>query len=139
SAGVKLLPLVFKNALRNKRRTVLTIGSLVTALVVFIFLDTLISSWAQASDTPDSARRLIVRHKVSLANVLPERHAERIRHVAGVEIVHPYHWFGGQLKDKQTFFQQFGCDDATFFDMWTDVQPTRDHAKPGFEADLVKK
>lgn len=136
---MKLVPLIWKNALRNKRRTVLTMGSLVTALVVFVFLDTLISSWAATTDTPDSARRLIVRHKVSLANVLPEKHAERIRRVPGVEIVHPYHWFGGQIKDKQTFFQQFACDDDTFFDMWTDVQPTRDHAKPGFEADLLKK
>ncbi len=128
---MKLLPLVFKNALRNKRRTILTMGSLCAALVVFVFLDTLISGWADAAETPDSARRLIVRHKVSLANVLPEKHAERIRRVPGVELVHPYHWFGGMVKDSRDFFQQFACDDDTFFDMWTDVQPTLDKDHPG--------
>ena len=122
---MKLLPLVFRNALRNKRRTLLTIGSLVAALFIFVFLRTIIRNWLDASEIPESARRLIVRHKVSLANILPEKYVDVIRKkVPGVEVVHPYHWVGGVIANAPpgTFFQQFACDTDTFFDTWSEIK-----------------
>jgi putative ABC transport system permease protein len=63
--------------------------------------------------TPESARRLITRHKVSLNFFLPGSYREKIRAVPGVEHVVPFSWFGGRYIDDKPehFFAQFATDD----------------------------
>jgi putative ABC transport system permease protein len=115
---------VRKNAFRNKRRTILTILSMAFSLLL---LSLLMSVWrAFYSDdlrSEQSQMRLIVRHKVSLTNLLPGYYRDKIRTIPGVTHVVPFNWFGGIYKDQkpENFFARFGVDPNEFFDVYTEL------------------
>jgi len=98
---------------------------------------------------PDSALRIMTRHKVSLANFLPIYYREKIRTIPGVVHVVPMTWFGGKYKDDkpENFFAQFATDPEEYFDVAADkVMPAeqlaawkRDRAGCVVDADLAKK
>ena len=56
--------------------------------------------------------RLIVRHRVSLANFLPEAYGEKIRQLPGVKEMTILNWFGGTYVDKsaKNMFARFACE-----------------------------
>ena len=76
---MKFLPLVLKNLLRKKTRSGLTVGSILLPFFVICLLGTFV---AMLDADPSQGRgmfRLAVRHRVSIANVLPASHLEKIR------------------------------------------------------------
>src|SRR5262245_10429868 len=99
--------LIWKNVLRNKLRTILTLCVITLALGV---LSTVIAVAAQFDRSLDetNALRLFTRHKVSLANPLPERYGPQIEKVPGVVAMTTLNWFGGLYIDQaHTDFVQF--------------------------------
>ena len=119
---MKLLPLIIRNCFRNKRRTILTVLSIGMSLFLISTLKTMLESLEGPPMTPESAKRIIVRHQTSLTNVMPISYGERIRQVPGVEAVCATQWFGGEYKDPSLFFAQFAVDPKTFFQVYPDVQ-----------------
>jgi len=101
---------ILRNALRNKRRLVLTMASVALSLLLFVVLQTALRELTNPATTEEAALRVIVRHKVSLGNVLPVRYQSRIERVPGVEQCTKFTWFGGIYQDKSNFFPQFGVD-----------------------------
>src|ERR671916_970915 len=80
-----LLTLILRNVLRNRRRSLLTLASTAVSLAVLGVLAALYQGFFFAEQTsPSEALRLITRHKVSLANVLPAAHQGRIASLDGV-------------------------------------------------------
>ena len=112
---------ILRNALRNKRRLTLTVLSVALSLFLFTVLQTALRELSQPQVTEQSALRLITRHKVSLANVLPLKYKSRIERVPGVKRVSRLTWFGGIYIDESNFFAQFGCDPNALFDILTEV------------------
>ena len=106
---MKYAKLIFKNILRNKRRTLLTISSLVVSLFLIICLATILTEFDRGGDEA-SPLRLVTRHAVSLTFVLPMAHLQKIKTVPGVKEVTPFSWFGGIWKDEQNFFANFSVD-----------------------------
>ncbi len=109
----RLLPIIFRNAWRNRRRTLLTLASTAVSLAVLGFLVALYQGFFFAEQTsPSEALRLIVRHKVSLTNVLPASHQARIAAVPGVKAVSAWTWYQGKYKDDkpENFFARFAVD-----------------------------
>ncbi|HEV2722853.1 MAG TPA: hypothetical protein VG323_22705, partial [Thermoanaerobaculia bacterium] len=91
---MRLLRLVLKNALRNRRRTVLTALSVAVSLFLLVSLRTLVVEIKGDSlMTEQSTRRLITRSGVSLAVPLPLAYKNRLRRLGGSEIVAEYQWF----------------------------------------------
>src|SRR6202790_1979165 len=90
---------VTKNALRNKRRSILTILSIGGSLLLLTFLITIWRSFYNSEQTEQSAQRLIVRHKVSLVFNLPSFYKQKIQAIPGVKEVVNQQWFGGQYTD----------------------------------------
>ncbi len=85
---VRLLRLVLKNALRNRRRTVLTALSVAVSLFLLVSLRTLtIEIKGDSLMTEQSTRRLITRSGVSLAVPLPLADRERLRRIDGIDVV----------------------------------------------------
>jgi putative ABC transport system permease protein len=115
---------VRKNAFRNKRRSGLTVLSIAFPLLLLSFL---MSIWRAfyGNDlrSEQSNLRLIVRHKVSLANFIPMYYRDKIRTVPGVTHVVPMSWFQGIYKDQkpENFFARFGTDPDEFFDIYTEL------------------
>lgn len=89
-----MLRLIVKNALRNRRRTVLTALSVAVSLFLLVSLRTLsIEIKGGSLMTGQSARRLITRSGVSLAVPLPLAYRERLRRIGGIGTVSEYQWF----------------------------------------------
>ncbi len=129
---MKLLPFIIRNALRNKRRTILTVLSIGMSLFLISTLRTLLMSLEAAPITPESAKRVIVRHQTSLGNVMPIAYRERIAQVPGVESVVATQWFGGEYKDPSLFFAQFAVDAPKFFEVYPDFKLESPEQKDAF-------
>src|SRR5215510_8016695 len=106
---MKYAKLIFKNILRNKRRTLLTVSSLVVSLFLIITLATVLTELERGTEQSNPLR-LVSRHAVSLVFPLPIAHLERIKSVPGVKDAMPFSWFGGIYKDERNFFANFAVD-----------------------------
>jgi len=112
---------VIRNALRNKRRLVLTILSVALSLFLFTTLQTALKELTQPVSTEDSALRLVTRHRVSLANVLPAKYQYRIERMPGVVTCSKFTWFGGVYQDERNFFPQFACEADKIFKLFSEA------------------
>ncbi len=111
------LSLIFRNSLRNRRRSLLTIISIAVSLCLLGLLVALYRAFFFSEATPDQALRLVTRHRVSLANPLPLSYLQRIKQVQGVKEVSVFQWFGGTYKDNRdsaNMFARFGVDAEKF-------------------------
>jgi len=125
---LKLASLIFRNVLRNRRRSLLTLASTAVSLAVLGFLVAIYQGFFFAEQaSPTEALRLICSHKVSLANVLPASHFARIANMPGVQAVSSWTWYQGKFKDgkPEEFFARFAVDPI-------DIQKVR----PDFEAPI---
>jgi len=106
---MKYAKLILKNILRNKLRTLLTISSLVVSVFLIVSLATVLTEFDRGGQEA-SPLRLVSRHAVSLAFVLPIAHLQKIKAVPGVKDVMPFSWFGGIYIDEKNFFANFAVD-----------------------------
>ena len=128
----KYLGLVFKNTLRNRRRSVLTISSMAVSLCLLGVLLAIYHALFYGQQTPGQALRLVVRHKVSLAQPIPLAYEAKIKNVAGVKEVSVWNWFGGTYKDnrdQRNFFARMGVEPAPFLKIRTQMEMPEDQRK----------
>ncbi len=109
---MKFLPYVLRSLFRKKTRSILTIASIVLPFFVVCVLGTLLATLDADPSGGKGMYRLIVRHKVSLTNFIPEAYRERIAQLPGVEEVTVLNWFGGTYRDNrpENMFARFGCE-----------------------------
>src|SRR6266542_4801755 len=117
-----LTTFVRKNSFRNLRRTILTVLSIGFSLLLLTLMMAIWRNFYLTKGTEESALRLVTRHKVSLAFLMPSFYREKIRALPGVADVVPGNWFGGKYKDDKSnnFFAQFGTDPEEFFKVYKD-------------------
>lgn len=109
-----MFKLVLVNLLRNKLRTLLTLGSVFVALFLFSSLGAIIDTFQAAADS-GSRERLAVRHAIALTNFLPGNYKPQIAGIPGVRRVCTQTWFGGvDPQDRKAMKQRFAVDD----DFW---------------------
>ncbi len=113
---MKIFKLIFKNALRHKLRTTLTILGISIAVIAFGLLRTVVTGWYVGVDAA-SANRLITRQAVSFIFPLPLSYKAQIEKIQGVTEVSYANWFGGVYKDKSQFFSRMAVDPETYFDI----------------------
>lgn len=112
-----LLKLIIINSLRNKLRTLLTIISIIIAILAFGLLHTFINAWYQGVET-SSPIRLITRNSASLVFPLPISYKEKILNIEGVKIVSWGTWFGGVYKEEKNFFPSFAVETISYFKLY---------------------
>ena len=129
---------ITKNAFRNRRRSVLTVVSIGFSLLLLTLMMTIWHSFYIDQGAPDSAKRLMTRHRVSLTFFLPGFYREKIRAVPGVVAVAPMTWFGGRYKDDkpENFFAQFATDPVEYLKVAADKNVPPDQAE-AWERDLA--
>lgn len=116
-------PLVFKNSLRNPRRSLLTITSMALSFCILGVLISMYNMFFVTEVSPDIALRLIVRNRISITNVLPLSYERQIARVPGVRAVTIYQWFGGVYKDTRdpnNAFPRFAVDADQILRVHTD-------------------
>jgi len=132
---MKFVNFILRNTLRNKRRTILTILSISMSLFLISTLRTLLDTLENPPVTPESAKRVVIRHATGLANTMPIAYRDQISRVPGVDFVSSSQWFGGIYKDPANFFAQFAVDADRFFDVYSDIHTQTPEQKATFIKD----
>ena len=114
---MKVFKLIFKNALRHKLRTILTIIGIAIAVMAFGLLRTVVTAWSAGVEA-SAANRLITRQAVSFIFPLPYSYRHQIAKIPGVDKVTFANWFGGVYIDKNQFFARMAVDAETNFDLY---------------------
>ncbi len=118
---MKYLPLVWKNLWRRKIRTLFTLACVFIAFLLFGLLMTIRAAFSFGVELA-GIDRLIIIHKVSLIQPLPEAYLERLRAVDGVQAVTHNSWFGGIYQDPANFFGQIALEPEVYFGMYPELR-----------------
>jgi putative ABC transport system permease protein len=140
---------VVRNAFRSRRRSTLTVLSIGFSLLLLTVMMTIWRSFYIDQGAPDSAKRVITRHRVSLTFLLPTYYRDKIRSLPGVVAVVPMTYFGGKYKDDrpENSFAQFATDPSEYLKVGSDkVVPAdqvlawqRDRAGTLVDVELARK
>src|SRR5580693_482149 len=128
----RYLSLMFKNSLRNRRRSALTMLSIGMSLCLLGVLGALYRGLYLAPPTPGQELRLVTHHKVSITQSLPLSYGDKIRQVPGVREVMVWQWFGGTYKDardQSNFFARFAVEPDKFFGVRPEMSMPDDQKK----------
>jgi putative ABC transport system permease protein len=130
---VTLTSVAVKNIGRNLFRTILTILGVVVAMMAFLLLRTVITSWLMGVELA-AKDRVASRHKVTFIMTLPKRYVEDIRAVPGVKDVAYFNWFGAKLAGKEDqFFGNMATDPESFLRVYDEIVVPEDQKKNWFE------
>lgn len=97
---MKFVPYVLKHLRRNWIRTLSTIAAMGVCIFLFCTLQSVLAAINTLLEA-SSAKRLVTRHAVGLANELPVSYGARIQGMPGVKRVSTLNWFGGSLPTKK--------------------------------------
>jgi putative ABC transport system permease protein len=122
---MRIIKLIFKNSLRHKLRTLLTIVGISIAVIAFSLLRTVVTGW-NAGVEASAANRLIVRQAVSFIFPLPLAYRDQIAKIPGVEAVTYANWFQGVYIDKNQFFARLAVDPETIFEVYPEFLVSKD-------------
>ena len=114
---MKYLYLVWSNLKRKKMRTILTLLSIMVAFMLFGYLGAIRQGFSQGIDVA-GVDRLIVRHKISIIQLLPEAYESRIEQIDGVIDAAHQTWFGGIYQKPSNFFAQMPVKPQEYLDMF---------------------
>ncbi len=117
---MKFVHLVWSNFRRKKLRTALTFLSVVVAFVLFGFLCAIKQALVGGVEMA-GADRLVVRHKVSIIQLLPESYKARMERIPGVALATHQTWFGGIYQDPKNFFMQNPVVPEEFLSMHPEI------------------
>ncbi len=127
---MKFLKYIWRNATRNKLRSVLTILSMAICLAMM----TVLYGFATLNDqlVPELAKanRMIVMSKDGFTTTIPISTLSYVRGLPGVKSAIPLAWYIGLYKDeKMATFAQLGTDAKELLNVWTEFKIDPEHLK----------
>jgi putative ABC transport system permease protein len=117
---MKYTALVFKNLVRSKRRTFLTVLSIAVSLFIFSALVSIPTVANEILGNTASSTRIATHNKAGLAYSIPVAYKQRIETVPHVEVVVPESWFGGVYHEVYDQFPNLAADPENVDKMWPD-------------------
>lgn len=115
---MQLLKYIQRNVTRNRLRTgltVLSIGFSLALMTVLYGYTAMQSVWGEEAQ---KHHRIVVLNSQGFSGLLPIAYVDRVRSTPGVKAAVPYSWYGGNYKEEQMPFAQFGTDPQAAFDVW---------------------
>lgn len=117
-----LIGLALRNLFRNRLRTALTILGVAIAVIAFVLLRTVLTSW-NVSVEYAAKDRIGTRHKVSFILSLPKRYVEQIKQTRGIRAVTWANWFGGKdPRYPNEFFATLAVDPQSYLQVYSEMQ-----------------
>jgi putative ABC transport system permease protein len=108
------LPLAFRNATRNRRRSVLTVCSVAASLCLLGVMMALYHALFLSPATKEQALRLVTRNRISITNIMPWSYKQKIASVPGVRSAIVMQWFGGVYKEPKYVFGRMAVEPEAF-------------------------
>ena len=109
---------IWRNLKRNKLRSILTIMSVGFSLALMTVLNGYMAMQGVWGKEAEKKHRIVVMNNQGFSGMLPISYVDRIRSTEGIRAATPYAWYGGNFKEEQMPFAQFGCDPKAVFDVW---------------------
>ncbi len=128
---MKYLRLVVANLKRKKLRALLTGLSIMVAFILFGYLAAVRVAFNQGVSVA-GLDRLVVRHKVSIIQLLPSSYGDRMRRTDGVDLVVHATWFGGIYQKPSNFFAQVPVEPEPFLNMFPEYLLPEDQKEAWF-------
>ncbi len=122
---MKFFPVIWSSLKRKKTRTLLTLLSITVAFLLYGYLAAIGEAF-NAGVSVAGADRLVIRHKVSIIQLLPSSYQARIERVSGVTKAAHMTWFGGIYQKPNNFFAQMPVVPADFFEVWPEFRLPED-------------
>jgi putative ABC transport system permease protein len=125
---MKFLPLVWRNLMRRKIRTGITVMTIMVAFVLFGVLMAIRAAFSMGVEVA-GADRLMMIHKVSIIQLLPRSYGERIRATEGVTEVSHANWFGAYYQEPANFVQNMAVDPESWLKIYPEFEVPEDQKK----------
>ena len=125
---MKFFHLIWRNLLRRKIRTILTIASIFIAFLLFGVLMAIRTAFSMGVDIA-GADRLMSIHKVSLIQLLPRAYLDRIRSLDGVSAVTHANWFGAYYQEPSNFIANFAVEPDAYMKMYPEFEMPEEQKK----------
>lgn len=117
---MKYLHLIWAELFRRKTRTFLTLVSILAAFLLFGLLDGVRTSFSEAGQSANGARRLQTQSRLSFIQALPMSLESRIAQVDGVKAVAHANWFGGAYQDPHNQIFSFAVS-PNYLDLFPEI------------------
>ncbi|MEJ8566336.1 ABC transporter permease [Elongatibacter sediminis] len=117
---MKYLAFIWSNLRRSKTRTALTMLSVMAAFVLFGYLTAIRTAFGQGIEVA-GLDRLIVRHRVSIIQLLNETMERDIERIEGVADATHLTWFGGVYQKPSNFFAQIPVKPEEYLRMFPEL------------------
>ena len=125
---MKYLPLIWRNLLRRKFRTTMTMLAILVSFLLFGMLMVLRLAFTAGVEIA-GVDRLMMTHKVSIIQPLPIAYLPKIQSVPGVTLVSHASWFGGIYQDPSNNVFQFAVDPESYLKMYPEFKLPPDQMK----------
>lgn len=125
---MKYFHLIWAALFRSKTRTILTLLSVIAAFLLFGMLDAVRTSFDQAGQSANGARRLQTGSKLSFIQTLPQSLEVQIARVPGVKSVAYANWFGGAYQDPHNQVFSFAVSD-NYLDQYPEIEVSAEARK----------
>jgi putative ABC transport system permease protein len=117
---MKYLHLIWAELFRRKTRTFLTLVSILAAFLLFGLLDGVRTSFSEAGQSANGAKRLQTQSRLSFIQALPMSLEPRIAQVDGVKAVAYANWFGGAYQDPHNQIFSFAVS-PNYLDLFPEI------------------
>jgi putative ABC transport system permease protein len=125
---VKFLPIVWRNLLRRKVRTIFTVLSVFVAFVLFGYLMAIRAAFSMGVDLA-GVDRLMVLNKTTIIMPVPYAYMEQIRRVEGVTDITFANWFGAYYQETRNQFANMAVDAESWLRMYPEFEIPEDQVK----------
>ncbi len=117
---MKYFAFIWANLKRRKTRTVLTVLSIMAAFLLFGYLTAIRTAFSQGIEVA-GLDRLVVRHRVSIIQLLTQTMEREIEQVEGVADATHQTWFGGVYQKPANFFAQIPVKPEEYLAMYPEL------------------
>jgi putative ABC transport system permease protein len=114
---MKLWLLILRNLARNKRRTVLTISSVMVSMFLVSSLAMIYTALGKPLEGGEKMPLLLVRRASGIDRPLPAGYESRIKAAPGVVAISKAAWFAGYWRDPANSFANLGVDPESVFEV----------------------
>jgi putative ABC transport system permease protein len=125
---MKFLPVIWRNLMRRKVRTIVTMLSIFVAFLLFGALMAIRAAFNMGVEVA-GAERLMMIHRVSIIQPLPLSYANRIKPVEGVTDLTHGNWFNGIYQDPKNFFASIAVDPESWLRVYHEIAVPEDQKK----------
>jgi putative ABC transport system permease protein len=129
---MKFLPLVWRNLMRRKVRTIVTLLTIMVAFLLFGVLMAVRAAFSMGVDVA-GADRLMVIHRVSIIQPLPRSYGPKIRSTPGVTDLTHANWFGGYYQEPSNFIANMAVDPESWLRMYPEFQLPEEQKQAWFK------